>query len=119
MKRCPFCGKENDDANTYCAQCGQDLTLFDDDKDIPKKEVIETYVDEDQQPNKERSTDVRCPHCHSDDIRFVTKQMGSDVDAGNACCGYILFGPLGLLCGFTGDRQSITVRKCMNCGHEF
>lgn len=119
MRRCPFCGKENDDDVRECVRCGQDLTLFDDDEDIEKKEVVETYVREGDAASDKGDEKVRCPRCGSSDVRFVTKEVGSDVDAGNACCGYILFGPLGLLCGFTGDRKSITVRKCMHCGHEF
>lgn len=62
---------------------------------------------------------VRCPNCSSSNIFFVTRETNSGYDGSNACCGAILFGPLGLLCGLTGKKESETIRKCGNCGKEF
>ena len=44
---------------------------------------------------------MKCPNCQSENVHLVkevdttTKGYG----AGEGCCGYILFGPVGLLCG--------------------
>ena len=106
MRKCPSCGNENKDKSFYCYSCGEEL------QDI---EVL--YTGKKEKQTKDEF--VRCPNCDSIDVHFVTKQMGSDVSPSNACCGYILFGPIGLLCGFATDKTQKTVRKCLNCNHEF
>jgi DNA-directed RNA polymerase subunit RPC12/RpoP len=121
MKRCPFCGYDNSDTDKICRRCGEDVNAFSDSEpikeEINKEKVVKTYY---QEKTDEKQTDgkVRCPRCNSTDVHFVTKS-DSDFDGSNACCGYILFGPIGLLCGLTGNKENKTVRKCMNCNHEF
>lgn len=119
VKKCPFCGYDNSDRDTTCRRCGEDVNAFSDSdpiKDsIDQEKVVKTIYKEE---NKQEDGKVRCPNCNSTDIHFVTK-ADSEFDGSNACCGYILFGPLGLLCGLTGKRENDTVRKCMNCNHEF
>lgn len=52
---------------------------------------------------------IRCPKCHSTQI-YVDKKGFSGK---KACCGAILAGPLGLLCG---THKSNKVRMtCLNC----
>ena len=67
---------------------------------------------------------MHCPLCGSYDIIPVTEitTKGKDFNAGNACCGYMLCGPLGLLCGATGkgkQTQSTTYWMCKGCGNKF
>lgn len=62
---------------------------------------------------------ITCPKCGSDNIHFVTIQASQNFDKGDACCGFLLCGPLGLLCGVKDKTESKTVRKCMNCTNEF
>lgn len=67
---------------------------------------------------------ISCPKCLSNDIMPVSevKTTGKDFNAKNACCGYLMCGPLGLLCGATGKgKQTITnvCWVCKNCGHKF
>lgn len=111
MKKCVYCGKENKLENRFCSECGEQF--------IQQGAII---IDEETGKYEEKTTNdnnfVKCPKCGSNNIAFVTTQ-GSGVDGSNACCGYILFGPLGLLCGLTGNKESKTVRKCMVCGTEF
>ncbi|AMP19897.1 hypothetical protein AZF37_00735 [endosymbiont 'TC1' of Trimyema compressum] len=51
---------------------------------------------------------MNCPNCQSDHVHLVkevdttTKGYG----AGEGFCGYILFGPIGLLCGLCGAGNS-------------
>ncbi len=67
---------------------------------------------------------LHCPRCGSHDIMPVTETStkGKDFNAGDACCGYMLCGPLGLLCGATGkgkQTQSTTYWMCKGCGNKF
>lgn len=67
---------------------------------------------------------VHCPQCGSRNCSMVidSKTKTSSFGLGDACCGYILFGPIGLLCGACG-RDSTTKTKtywlCGNCGKKF
>jgi len=111
MKRCPYCGKENRDKNTTCYNCGENLDDFTFDTE---EETVEA-----EPVGKRSDPTIRCPACGSSDVHFVTIEAGSDFSNEHACCGFLLFGPLGILCGLAGDRDRKTVRKCLNCGHEF
>ncbi|MFP4177334.1 MAG: zinc ribbon domain-containing protein [Acholeplasmataceae bacterium] len=111
MKRCPYCGKENANENTTCYSCGENLDDF---RFDTEEETVEAEpVDKGSDPT------IRCPACGSADVQFVTIESGSDFSNEHACCGFLLFGPLGILCGLAGDRKQKTVRKCLNCGTEF
>ena len=90
---CPNCGAKLDPANNFCPNCGTP-------RSVPGNSVI------------------KCPQCGSANIHFITSQGGQRFDKSDACCGYLLCGPLGLLCGIK-DQDTKTVRKCMNCNHEF
>ncbi|MGE4571162.1 MAG: zinc ribbon domain-containing protein [Candidatus Izemoplasmatales bacterium] len=107
MKRCIYCGRDNDSHSKYCKYCGEALNVnvFDDDP---------TNDDQKRQDNQH----IHCPKCDSTNIYMMTRE-GSDFNESNACCGLLLFGPLGLLCGLSGKKESITFRKCGQCGHEF
>ena len=114
MKRCIYCGRENKDQNENCQYCGESLSQSDYGyEEAPEVEVV------DEGPKKEqRNQTIRCPRCDSEKIYLLTRES-SGFDGSNACCGYVLFGPLGLLCGLATDRESETTRKCRNCGYEF
>ena len=67
---------------------------------------------------------IHCPRCGSYDIMPVSEvsTKGKDFDAGNACCGYLLCGPLGLLFGATGKGKQTTTTTywmCKGCGNKF
>lgn len=93
---CPKCGSFNDDNAAFCASCGNPLKNARANDDI-----------------------IRCPNCGSSQVEFVTYQASSNFNAENACCGYLLCGPLGILLGAEKKTEARTVRKCKNCGHEF
>lgn len=93
---CPKCGARNDDHAAFCSSCGNSLTNINRNEDL-----------------------ISCPNCGSTQVEFVTYQSSSNFDAGDACCGYMLCGPLGLLFGAKPKTEARTVRKCKNCGHEF
>ena len=65
-----------------------------------------------------------CPECGSEDLQVVTETHteGKDFGARKACCGYVLFGPLGMLCGACGKGKQVksdTFFLCKGCGHRF
>jgi len=71
---------------------------------------------------------VSCPQCNSTDLFPVseteTEVSGGGYGFGKGCCGWILLGPLGLLCGLcgTGVKSDSTTRHfwvCKSCGHKF
>lgn len=67
---------------------------------------------------------IQCPVCGGKHLQAVseTNTTGGGYNAGNGCCGYILLGPLGILCGACGSQTKTTNRTffiCMDCGHKF
>lgn len=67
---------------------------------------------------------VRCPNCNSGNCQMMveTKSDSTPFSFGQACCGHILLGPIGLLCGFCGmgtEVKTTTYYKCNSCGAKF
>lgn len=69
-----------------------------------------------------------CPSCGSQDLSPISESevtvSGGGYGFGSGCCGWILLGPIGLLCGFCGRgvKSKSTTRKywfCKSCGHKF
>jgi tellurium resistance protein TerD len=56
---------------------------------------------------------VACPKCGCSQVTVQKKGFGG----GCACCGALLFGPLGLLCGLRGANQVIIT--CLKCGYQW
>lgn len=69
-------------------------------------------------------TGMRCPRCGSFNLVPMSEvsSKGKDFKAGDACCGYLMCGPIGLLCGATGKGKQIstvTYWLCRGCGNKF
>lgn len=67
---------------------------------------------------------VHCPKCNSTRCRMVvtSKTDVTSFEIGDACCGYVLLGPIGLLCGACGAGSSTETRsywQCADCGKKF
>ncbi len=78
---------------------------------------------EDITPDVSRTT-LFCPRCGGHNLTPLNdiSTKGKDFKSGDACCGALLFGPLGLLCGFTGkgkQASSETFWLCSDCGNKF
>lgn len=58
---------------------------------------------------KSPESSIKCPKCGSVNIHVDKRGFR----ASDACCGAILCGPLGLLCGQTGANN--LVKTCLNC----
>jgi len=67
---------------------------------------------------------MNCPKCGNHYLQAATETntSGKDFSASKGCCGAILFGPIGVLCGLCGEgrqTRSTTYWMCPNCGHKF
>lgn len=63
---------------------------------------------------------MRCPKCGSENVQYVTTTDTKGPSVSQGCCGWIIFGPVGLLCSFCGSGS--TTKKywvCNNCGTQF
>lgn len=65
-----------------------------------------------------------CPKCKNDGCQIFneTKTSGKDFSASKGCCGAILLGPIGILCGACGKGKQITNTAywiCPHCGYKF
>lgn len=65
-------------------------------------------------------TKATCPKCGSTQIQAISETETKGYDPGSGCCGAILLGPFGLLCGLCGMKSKTTNRRmCLKCGHKF
>ena len=67
---------------------------------------------------------MRCPKCGCGDCRIIveTSTTGKDFSASKGCCGWLLFGQIGLLCGACGKgkrTRSTSYWVCHRCGKKF
>ena len=67
---------------------------------------------------------MRCPKCGSENISSIMNSHthSKGFDGGGACCGYLLFGWPGVLCGLCNTGESTTTHTtniCNDCGKRF
>jgi len=64
---------------------------------------------------------IKCPKCCSDNITLVSNTEKRGFKSSDACCGYMILGPLGLLCGSVGSNKTSTTEYwvCGSCGNHF
>ena len=129
---CPNCGAKLPGGSKFCLSCGakvlQDLNGAQKiQNETPEKQVKMNAPTMDKQKGK-----IHCPNCHCTDFTVVSETItsntstGGGYSGGKGCVGFLLFGPLGLLCGSCGNKQKITTTNttknfflCSNCGNKF
>jgi len=69
-------------------------------------------------------TSMKCAKCGSENCQIINEasSQGKDFSASKGCCGAILLGPIGLLCGACGKGKQIKNKNywvCNNCGNKW
>lgn len=115
---CHKCGNENlVEGSAFCPRCGTKLQV-----DTSNNKTSNTIVD------IKKYGSVFCPKCKSKNLQAIvetnTQGNGRGYGAGKGLIGYLLLGPLGLLCGACGSKAKITTTNktffiCMDCGNKF
>lgn len=67
---------------------------------------------------------MACPRCGNTNLQIITEthSSGKDFSASKGCCGWLIFGPIGLLCGLCGEGRnyhSASYWVCPKCGNKF
>ena len=65
---------------------------------------------------------MKCPKCGSENTQYVAvHHSGSSGSFTDACCGMMIFGPIGILCGLCGACPGFTddYWVCHSCGKKF
>ena len=110
---CKHCGRELAEGSAFCHHCGhpQNETAGQPAAGTPNTPA----------PRPAEEGGIKCPHCGSTRLQFTTTVKTQGVSVGDACCGYICLGPLGLLCGLCGAGSTETKEGwvCCDCGTRF
>lgn len=127
---CPYCGSDNRDDAVSCEICEMPLNIRSRQKSVARPATTQSSnMKQIRQPvDIEPSPYAACPHCGNPlhECTPVSKTTVTTSGGGygffSGCCGTILLGPLGLLCGLR--KQSITSSSqtwwvCKKCGKEF
>ncbi len=102
---CLGCQRQFNAGDELCPHCG----LF----NSQKYNKPEPQAHQVTQAEPMDSDVVRCPKCGSKNVAV----MKEGFKAGDACCGALLVGPLGLLCG-AKDANKLN-RHCLKCGKKW
>jgi len=67
---------------------------------------------------------MKCPKCGENNSQIINEvtTSGKDFSAGKGCCGVILLGPIGILCGACGKGKQTYNNQywvCNNCGNKW
>lgn len=112
--KCRYCGQELPEGSAFCNYCGQPQ------QGPAQPNTQSTPAQSPASPATEAGT-LKCPHCGSTKLQYTTSVKTQGVSVGDACCGYVCLGPIGLLCGLCGSGSSETKEYwvCHDCGAKF
>ena len=129
MKKCPFCGRMNNEDASFCNGCGRDINSHDAKTYNPITEAMLHYDEIAAMPKYKR---IHCPRCGCNNLQATVetstsvRTTGSSYSGTKGCLGWLLFGPVGLLCGSIGQKQRMNVDTkninywvCSECGNKF
>lgn len=139
---CQRCGKENKPDSKFCQYCGQTLsTDFPENSTAtPTASACDSESSDDVAPavvqflkglNSDDRESVRndtvCPFCGEPGCQFTQRNTASVTSKHyhwiKACCGMLLLGPFGLLCGLCGTGSNTDLKSelwwvCHKCGKQ-
>jgi len=107
---CSKCGTGLPDGSQVCSKCGN---ILGGSPIAPATQI---------------SMGISCPNCKSKNLQVSTENnmtaSGKGYSGGKGCLGFLLLGPLGLLCGSCGNKPRVTTTNktfwvCQNCGNKF
>lgn len=132
MKSCPFCGRAIDDDAIYCSGCGREIDAHDEITHNPITEAMLHYDEMPEPETRRKHGIVRCPRCGEHNLHPMNETStsvqtsGGGYSSSKGCLGWLLFGPIGLLCGGLGQKQRTSVNTvnklfwiCNECGFKF
>jgi|SRR3989344_4899036 len=116
MSTCSICGKSISEwsvskvveGERYHQKCWKNLSQ----KDKARLEDGESFIKE---------VVPKCPRCGSKQLQATSVGETKGFSTGKGCCGAVLLGPFGWLCGLIGMGESKIKAKrvCMKCGNTF
>lgn len=129
---CPNCGTELPEVSKFCFSCGAKVLQNLESTKETRISTLEKPVNMNAPAMDVKKGKIHCPNCHCTDFTVVSETItsntstGGGYSGGKGCVGFLLFGPLGLLCGNCGNKQTITTTNttknfflCSNCGNKF
>ena len=127
LKYCKCCGEALTADGNRCGTCGSAATIITPDTTFHLEEYLGVKrASGVVGPQKNGS--VYCPKCKSQKLQTIVESnvegKGGGYGTGKGCLGWLLLGPLGLLCGMCGSGTKIkttnaTFFMCMDCGDKF
>lgn len=138
---CIHCGKEIPDGSVFCTYCGKRVGTEEEgqhkkETDSQKKStdsamgILREVVSFGQELINEDPGDknnVVCPFCKEGNCEPITKNVTEVTNDGykwgSGCCGLVLLGPFGLLCGLCGSGSKTKTQNevwwvCKKCGKQ-
>lgn len=120
LLKCQHCGTGNPDTAKFCRKCGKPIVNEQQQLEVEPEPLVPSSS---AIPHK----DTICPYCGKENcqpmMRNTTNVKTSGYSWGSGCCGMLLMGPFGLLCGLCGtgsrvDSRNETIWICQSCGKE-
>ena len=118
--RCEKCGYDCPRGESNCPVCGQ--LLPSEPRSTAPLSNAQPYAQY-QYGNQSNGANRTCPQCGYANCQIITEssQKKGGYDSGTGFLGCVLLGPLGLLCGSCGNKQTVvkSLWYCPRCGNKF
>lgn len=119
---CIKCGTQNSEGSKFCANCGVALIG---ENNSRGENTSTSNIGDLHEMKDSNCASIHCPRCKSRKIQaLAVSDIHGGYRVGRGCLGWLLLGPLGLLCGAFGKKSRISITNntsfvCMECGFRF